>query len=167
MATYTDSLGFSKGSTGFHNAGLNKVVLQEVVLNIDTIVAARLAASATALAADDVLEVLSIPAKTLVLGVGLAVDVDSSAATATVDIGNGDGTGGTDFDGWIDGANVAAAGGPFWSTLTLVEAAPNTLSPAFSAGKVYTSAGVVSIKFLTAVPVGAVLRVLVLTVDLS
>ena len=73
MATYTDSLGFNKGSEGFHVAGLNKISRVEVVLDFAKITAARAAASATALTSGDVIEAIPLPAKSLVMAVGLDV----------------------------------------------------------------------------------------------
>ena len=86
MAAYTDTLGFNKGSAAFPGIN-NPAVRMEVVLNFATIAAARTAANATALAAADTLEVIPVPANTLVLAVGAEV-TRVEGATATMDVGD-------------------------------------------------------------------------------
>jgi hypothetical protein len=86
MAAYTDSLGFNKGSPAFPDAN-NPTAKMEVVLNFATIAAARAAAGATALAATDTLEVIPVPAGTLVLAVGAEV-TKAEGGTATMDVGD-------------------------------------------------------------------------------
>jgi hypothetical protein len=85
MATYTDSLGFNKGTAAF-TSDVSSVSKIDVVLDFAQIVAARAAAGATALAAADVLQVLQIPAGAVVLTAGLEV-VTTDASTATFDLG--------------------------------------------------------------------------------
>lgn len=88
MATYTDTYGFNKGSLAHPAYGNHRVVFASVVLDFAKIIAARSAASATALAAADVLQVLQIPAGTLLLQGGLEVTtVESTNTTATFDLG--------------------------------------------------------------------------------
>ena len=105
MAAYTDSHGFDKGSAGHPAKGLTRVGFMEVDLDFAKITAARAAAGATALAAGDSIEVLSIPANTLVLAVG-ATTITAEGAASTFDIGL---TGG-DVDGFVDGGDANAAG---------------------------------------------------------
>ena len=58
MAAYTDTLGFNKGTAAFPDgSGISKF---SVELNFATIVAARAAAGATALAAADTLQVIAL-----------------------------------------------------------------------------------------------------------
>jgi hypothetical protein len=86
MATYNDGKGYNLGTGTAHvAAGINNVSSITVDLDFAAITTARAAAGLTALAATDVLEVVKIPANTLVLGV--------------------------DPDGYLDGvnANTAAA----------------------------------------------------------
>jgi hypothetical protein len=85
MATYTDSLGFNKGSAAFP-ALVDFVSKFDVVLDFAAINAARTAAGATALAAADVLQVINLPANAVVLSAGLEV-ITTDASTATFDLG--------------------------------------------------------------------------------
>ena len=105
MAAYTDSHGFDKGAAGHPAKGLTRVGFMEVDLDFAKITAARAAAGATALSAGDSLEVLSIPANTLVLAVG-ATTITAEGAASTFYIGL---TGG-DVDGFVDGGDANAAG---------------------------------------------------------
>jgi hypothetical protein len=90
MATYTDTLGFNKGVAGFDAKNPFVVSKLEVTLDFAKIIAARAAAGATALAALDVLEVLRIPAGSLLLGAGLQVlSAETVNTTGTLDLTNG------------------------------------------------------------------------------
>lgn len=92
MAAYTDSLGFNKGTAAFP-ANVSEVSKFEVELDFAAIIAARAAAGATALAAADTLQVINLPAYSVVLAAGLnVVTVESTNTTATFDFGY---TGGT------------------------------------------------------------------------
>lgn len=92
MANYTDSLGFNKGSAAFP-ADVTDISKFSVVLDFADIVAARAAAGATALSAADTLQVIALPAGSVVLSAGLQVTkVESTNTTATFDFGF---TGGT------------------------------------------------------------------------
>lgn len=87
MAAYTDSLGFNKGTAAFP-ANTTEVSKFEVTLDFAKIVAARSAAGATALAAADTLQVIALPAGSVVLTAGLQVTkVESTNTTATFDFG--------------------------------------------------------------------------------
>jgi hypothetical protein len=132
MATITDSLGFNKGSAGFRAEGLNKVTRMEVVLDFAAIAAARAAAGAAALASGDVVEIMPVPAKTLVLRVGYDVTT-AEGASATFDLGDG-----SDTDGYLNdiSLNSVASGA---MALTLAEAAPNTVA-GYTNGKYYSAA---------------------------
>lgn len=103
MPAYTDSLGFNKGTAAYPDGhGISKFT---VVLDFAKIVAARAAAGATALAAADTLQVISLPAGSIVLAAGLVVTkVESTNTTATFDLGF---TGGTPY-----AANVYANDDP-------------------------------------------------------
>lgn len=92
MAAYTDSLGFNKGTASFP-ANVTEVSKFSVSLDFAAIVAARAAAGATALVAGDTLQVIALPAGSVVLSAGLQVTkVESTNTTATFDLGY---TGGT------------------------------------------------------------------------
>lgn len=86
MAAYTDSLGFYKGTAAYPEGhGISKFT---VTLDFAKIVAARSAAGATALAAADTLQVINLPAGSVVLAAGLVVTkVESTNTTATFDLG--------------------------------------------------------------------------------
>lgn len=87
MAAYTDSLGFNKGTTSYP-ANIHDVSKFEVELDFAEIVAARSAAGATALAAGDTLQVISLPAGSVVLSAGLMVtSAETTNTTATFDLG--------------------------------------------------------------------------------
>jgi len=87
MAAYTDSLGFNKGTAAFP-ANVTEVSKFEVELDFAAIIAARAAAGATALASGDTLQVISLPAGSVVLSAGLRVTtVESTNTTATFDFG--------------------------------------------------------------------------------
>lgn len=137
MATYTDSLGFNKGSAGFRAEGLNKVTRMEVVLDFAAIAAARSAAGAAALASGDVLEIMPVPAKSLVLRVGYDVTT-AEGATATFDLGDG-----SDTDGYLNDISLNSVASGVMS-LALAEGAPNTIS-GYSNGKYYSAADTIDL----------------------
>ena len=105
MAAYTDTHGFDKGSAAHPAKGINRVGYIEVVLDFAEITAARVTAGATALTAGDSLEVISLPANTLIMAVGATTQTAEGAAS-TFDLGF---TGG-DVDGFVDGGNANATG---------------------------------------------------------
>ena len=105
MAAYTDTHGFDKGSAAHTAKGQTRVSYVEVLLNFVTITADRVTAGATALAAGDSLQVISVPANTLVLACGITTEV-VEGGTATVDIGL---TGG-DVDLFVDGGDANTLG---------------------------------------------------------
>jgi len=91
MANYTDSYGFNKGTAAF--PANNPISIIEVKLDFAEIIAARAAAGATALVATDTIQVIPLPAGTVILSGGLQVTtVESTNTTATFDLGF---TGGT------------------------------------------------------------------------
>ena len=88
MAAYTDSLGFDKGTAGYPAYGHQRISYIEVVLDFAKIVAARSAASATALAATDTLQVIQLEANSVVLHAGFEVtSAETTNTTATFDFG--------------------------------------------------------------------------------
>ena len=91
MTAFTDSLGFNKGVAAYPDTAA--VYKFEVDLDFAQIVAARAAAGATALAATDTLQVIALPAYSVVLAAGLnVVSAETTNTTATFDFGY---TGGT------------------------------------------------------------------------
>lgn len=164
MATYTDTLGFNKGSAGFHATGLNKVHRVEVVLDFAKITAARAAAAATALTSGDVIEAMPLPAKSLVMAVGLDVTT-VEGGTLTVDVGDG-----TDPDGFLDGVNAnTEASYVSGNNLTLTAGSPNAVAGtpyAYGLGKYYSAADTIDVTIVNAAD-AAVMRLWALVVDCS
>ena len=142
MVAYTDTLGFDKGTADVVPDTYKKgVSLVEVELDFADIIAARSAASATALAAADSLAVLRIPAKSVVLSAGAEVtSAETTNTTCTFDVGF---TGG-DVDAYVDGLASNALG----------SAANATNSLAY-----FSSADTLDVLILTAAPTDCVLRV--------
>lgn len=88
MTAYTDSYGFNKGTASFAAYGGNRISYLEVELDFAAIVAARSAASATALAAADTLQVIAVPANAVILHAGFQVtSAETTNTTATFDFG--------------------------------------------------------------------------------
>jgi hypothetical protein len=157
MATYTDSLGFSKGSAALPANALNKTHLVEIVLNFPAIIAARAAAGATALAASDVLEVLPIPAGTLVTNVGMVVTT-AAGVTSTIAIGDGSAAA-----GYLAATSANAAG----TSGGVPVLSSGAFAPTLSGGKVYAAADTIDITIGTAVPAAAVVRVFAMLTDIN
>lgn len=159
MATYTDSLGFNKGSAALRADGLTKVTRMEVVLDFAAIAAARSAAGAAALASGDVLEVIPVPAKTLVMRVGYDVTT-AEGATATFDLGDG-----SDADGYLNDVDLNSVGSGVMS-LALTEGTPNTIA-GYSNGKYYSAADTIDMTLNNNAINVAVVRVWALVADAS
>ncbi len=111
---------------------------------------------------NDIVQLIQIPANTLVLGVSFSVTTASSNMT-DFDIGDG-----TTTDGYIDGASMATVNdGCSWVT-TFNEAAPNTTLDGMSLGKFYTAADTIDLKQNTnATVVTGVLKVKAVMIDLN
>ena len=151
MATYNDGKGYNFGTGAAHvAAGINKVSAVTVELNFATITAERAAAGLTALGATDVLEVIRVPANTLVTNVALEVTT-AEGGTLTIDVGDGD-----DPDGFLDGvnANTAAAYIPVAGTA------------AYEQGKYYTAADTIDVTTVNAAD-AAVMKLTAIMVDCS
>jgi hypothetical protein len=157
MATYTDSYGFQKGSAAPLARGLNKTSRIEVTLDFPKIIAARLAAGATALAASDVLEVLPIPAKSIVSNVGMEVTT-AAGVTSTIAIGDGSAAAGY-LAATSANATGLSGGVPVLSS--------GAFAPTLSGGKLYSSADTIDITIGTAVPAAAVVRIFATLTDVS
>lgn len=84
MAAYTDSVGFNKGAAAFPDE--HHMHRFEVVLDFAAIAAARAAAGLPAFAATDTLEVMTLPAGSLVLAKVIEV-LTAEGAAATADLG--------------------------------------------------------------------------------
>jgi hypothetical protein len=113
MVAYTDSLGFNKGAAAYPDTAC--VYKIEVVLDFAAIAAARTAAGATALAQNDTLQVIQLPANTMVLGAGLEV-VTAGTGDCDLDFGFTGGTADlfvTDLPLDTEGIEVAALAAPY------------------------------------------------------
>jgi len=87
MTAFTDSLGFYKG-TAAYPANVSDISKIEVTVDFAAVKAARSAAGATALAATDTLQIIQLPAGSVVLSAGMNVlTAETVNATATIDIG--------------------------------------------------------------------------------
>lgn len=151
MATYTDTLGFYKGSAAFGAHADKRMGYLEVELDFTKIVAARSAASATALAAADVLQVLAIPANAVILHAGLEViEVEATNTTCTFDLG---------FTG----------GSPEAANYFVNDGASNTLAVLHTklanAVVIGTSADTIDLLINTAAPTNCVIRVFAFLLD--
>ncbi len=157
MATYTDTLGFNKGSAALPSNALHKVHLVEMILDFPAIIAARSAAGATALAASDVMEIIPIPAGTLVSNVGMVVTT-AAGVTSTISIGDGSAAAGY-LAATSANATGTSGGVPVLSS--------GAFAPTLSGGKVYAAADTIDITLGTAVPAAAVVRVFALLTDIN
>lgn len=135
-----------------------KTTLLERTLDFAQIAAYRASAGLTALAQNDIYELFNVPAKTLVLRVGYDVTT-VEGATATFSLGDG-----SDDNGYLDAISLnSVASGVM--TLTLAEAAPNTVA-AYSGGKYYSAADTIDMKLNTSTTYdAAVVRVWIVVQD--
>lgn len=144
MAAYTDTLGFNKGSAAFGAHADKRWGYAAVKLDFADIVAARAAASATALAAGDTLQVIQVPAGALMIAGGLTVNTaETTNTTATFDLGC---TGGSPIaaNAFVnDGASNATA----------------NLSTGLAAPVLFSTADTIDLLLNTAVPANAVITV--------
>ena len=157
MATYTDSLGFNKGTAAYPANDLNKTVRMEMVLDFPKIIAARTAAGATALAASDVMEIIPIPAGTIVSNVGMVVTT-AAGVTSTISIGDGGAAA-----GYLAATSVNATG----TSGGVPVLSSGAFAPTLSGGKLYSAADTIDITLGTAVPAAAVVRVFALLTDIN
>ena len=87
MTAFTDTLGFNKG-TAAYPANTTDISKFQVELDFVAIIAARSAAGVAALAATDTLQVISLPAGSVVLSAGVNVtSAETTNTTATFDLG--------------------------------------------------------------------------------
>lgn len=152
MAAYTDSLGFHKNSAAYPAKGNDRLTSYAVELDFAKIVAARAAAGATALAAGDTLQVVPLPAGTVILSAGLQVtSAETTNTTATFDLG---------FTGGSPAAANAYANDAASNALAYVAA--DLANPTLVG-----AADTLDILLNTAVPTDAVVRVFVVAADVS
>jgi hypothetical protein len=149
MTAFTDTLGFNKGTAAFPS-NVTAISKFEVTLNFATIIAARLAAGATALAATDTLQVISLPAGSIVLAAGVNVtSAETTNTTATFDLGF---TGGSPY-----AANVYA--NDVVSNTTGLKAA-DLANPS-----IIVTADTIDLLLNTAAPVNCVMNVFAIVAD--
>ena len=148
MANYTDSLGFNKGTAAFPDgSGISKF---SVELDFAAIVAARSAAGATAFTAGDTLQVISLPAGSIVLSAGINITTaETTNTTATFDLGY---TGGSP-------AAANAYGNDLASNSTGLKAA-DLANPT-----VVASADTIDLLMNTAIPTDCVMKVFAIVAD--
>ena len=148
MANYTDSLGFNKGTAAFPDgSGVSKF---SVELDFAEIVAARSAAGATAFTAGDTLQVISLPAGSIVISAGINITTaEATNTTATFDLGY---TGGSP-------AAANAYGNDLASNSTGLKAA-DLANPT-----VVASADTIDLLMNTAIPTNCVMKVFAIVAD--
>jgi len=149
MANYTDSLGFNKGVAAYpHN--LDSVTMIDVVVDFAAVKAARTAVGATALATADTLQVINLPANSVVLAAGMNVlSAETTNTTATIDIGY---TGGSPAAANVYGDDLV-------TNATGLKAS-NLANPT-----VVAAADTIDILLNTAVPQNAVIKFFAIVVD--
>ena len=147
MTAYTDSLGFNKGTADAYLAsGTDHLTVMSVELDFADIIAARSAAGVSALTTSDTLQVLRIPAGSVVLSAGFTVtSVESTNTTGTI--------------GLADGSVTYATGIAINATGT---SAANLANPT-----VYSAADTLDISFATAMPTDLVVKAWVVMADVS
>jgi hypothetical protein len=150
MAAYTDSLGFNQGTAAYPDGhGMSKFTVE---LDFAKIVAARSAAGATALVAGDTMQVIKLPAGSVVLSAGLVVtEVEATNTTATFDLGY---TGATPY-----AANVYANDAP---SNALGLTAADLANPS-----VIVSADTIDLLINTAVPANCVVEAFALVLNVN
>lgn len=147
MTAYTDSLGFNKGTADAYLAqGNDHLTVMSVELDFAAIIAARSTAGVSALTTSDTLQVLRIPAGSVVLSAGYTVtSVESTNTTGTL--------------GLTDGSVTYATGIAINATGT---SAANLANPT-----VYSAADTLDISFATAMPTDLVVKAWVVMADVS
>ena len=147
MIAYTDSLGFNKGTADAYLAsGNDHLTVMSVELDFADIIAARSAAGVSALTTSDTLQVLRIPAGSVVLSAGFTVtSAETTNTTGTIGLG----------DGSVTYASTIAINATGTS-------AANLANPT-----VYSAADTLDISFATAMPTDLVVKAWVVMADVS
>ena len=153
MSTYSVVTGSGVNAYPYSMAGIYEV---QAKVDFSTI------NSGSGTVQNDIIQLIQVPANTLVLGLSFAVTTVSSNM-ADFDLGDGDVT-----DGYVDGASMATVNdGCSWQT-TFNEATPNTTKEGMSLGKFYTTADTIDLKQNTnATVVTGVLKVKALLIDMN
>ena len=147
MVAYTDSLGFNKGTANAYLAsGTDHLSVMSVELDFAAIIAARSAAGVAALTTSDTLQVVRVPAGTVVLSAGFTVTkAETTNTTGTI--------------GLTDGSVTYATGIAINATGT---SAANLANPT-----VYSAADTLDISFATAMPTDLVVKAWAVMADVS
>lgn len=147
MTDYTDSLGFNKGTAdSYPDNGTSSVTRIDVELNFADIIAARSAAGVSALTTSDTLQVVRIPAGSVVLSAGFTVtSAETTNTTGTI--------------GLADGSVTYATGIAINATGT---SAANLANPT-----IYSAADTLDISFATAMPTDLVVKAWAVMADVS
>lgn len=147
MVAYTDSLGFNKGTADAYLAsGTANLTVMSVELDFAAIIAARSAAGVSALTTSDSLQVLRIPAGSVVLSAGFTVtSVESTNTTGTIVLADGSVT-------YATGIAINATG----------TSAANLANPT-----IYSAADTLDISFGTAMPTDLKVKAWVVMADVS
>jgi hypothetical protein len=147
MTAYTDSLGFNKGTADAYLAsGNDQLTVMSVELDFAAIIAARAAAGVSALTTSDSLQVLRIPAGSVVLSAGFTVTTaETTNTTGTIVLADGSVT-------YATGIAINATG----------TSAANLANPT-----VYSAADTLDISFGTAMPTDLVVKAWVVMADVS
>jgi hypothetical protein len=94
MATVDLATGINDGKHPSRHGATNVPYVVEADLNLAT----ALASKGSALAAADVLQVIDVPAETMIMNAGIEVKTVTDGSTLTVDLGTG-----ADADNFVDG----------------------------------------------------------------
>ena len=125
--TYLEGTGDAVPATAFGKTAVKKFTIDTATTNV---------------ASGEVVKLMTIPSETAILAVWANVTT-AEGGTLTIDVG--DYTTSTDAaidaDGFLDGVNGNSVAISQSRTITLTEGTPNTIAPAYYAGKGYTAAG--------------------------
>ena len=139
MSTYS----YKPGSGSISAAGVGDIARVSHVIDFAEVAAERAAAGQAALAASDILEVMTISAGTIVSGVVLEiVKAEGTNTTATIAVGDG-----SDADGYATATATSAAG------------VYGTAGAYGFGGKLYSAKDTIDLTIGTAVPTDLIVRV--------
>lgn len=104
MATVDLATGINDGKHQSRHGATNVPYVVEANVNFAT----ALTSKGSALAAADVLQVIDVPAETVILAAGIEVTTASDGSTFTVDLGTG-----ANADAFVDGFDATSAAGTY------------------------------------------------------
>jgi hypothetical protein len=156
MPTYSDGVGYNRGTAAMPGRGVNNSALVVVELDFPKIIAERAARGLPALAASDVLEVIPVPPGMVVTNVGMRVV--NTAASGTIAIGDGTATA-----GYLAATAVSSAG--YFGGVPVLSS--GAFAPTLSGGKLYGAGDTIDALIGSAVPSTAVVRIFARLMDVS